>query len=216
MYYLFKLFRLPGILLFFLGCSSVPEGTPANWQEISARNVANSLHRPAIYHAQVPVGWERIDPDPDHSLEDTTKPICEYLIHEGSIKARITIHTFPIVPSGPRIPPIAQINRWKSQFQELDPLSVCIYPESHGGFSGLGLTAEGVYQNEQVTMMAWSMVLAQEFVAKLELHGNALDRYKLADFTIKIVGNSKLIEINRVDIMRFFKSFELIDELPQP
>ncbi len=164
----------------------------------------------------VPVNWERIDADPALSLNDTMKAICEFSIHEEDSKIRVTIHTFPINDSTPRIPPIAQINRWKEQFDELNPLSVSIDTDSHGGYTGFCLKADGIYRNVQTTMLGWSMQLVPEYERKLGLQRNPLDQYKLADFTIKAIGKSDIVEKHKPDIIRFAQSFELIDELPPP
>lgn len=205
------------LLIALTGCSSYPDTAVIHqWQEIAARNDANSLYRPLIYRAMVADNWERIDIDPAFSLSDTTKAVCEYWIQEGGSKIRVTIHTFPINDSSLRVPPTAQIARWKDQFEELNPLLTSISTESHGGFTGLCLEAEGIYQNAQTTMMGWSMQLALEFERPLSLHREPKDQYKLADFTIKAVGETKIVEKYKPDIKCFAQSFELIDELPPP
>lgn len=210
--------KIPFLLFFYLTSCSDQSNESVNhvWQTMAARNNTHSQFRPLIYHAVVPPKWIRIDPDSTISILDTTQAICEYWIHEQDDKIRITIHTFPIHESIPRIPPIAQINRWKTQFDQLDSLDILITPQSHGGFTGLYFEATGIYQNMPNTMMGWSMQLATEFERKLSLHRSPLDSYKLADFTIKVVGTPSMIERYKPDITQFAKSFELMDELPLP
>lgn len=207
-------------LAFFLGltsCSNQMDKPSANyWQEIGARNQSHSTERPLIYRAMIPNEWQRIALDPSISLIDTMKPIDEYWIQDEESKIRLTIHTFPINASTPHIPPFAQIQRWKEQFEELNPLLTSISPESRGGYTGLFLEAEGLYQNEQTGMLGWSMQLAPEFERQLSLYHEPLDSYKLADFTIKALGTAALIKKHKRAIVQFAQSFELIEELPHP
>lgn len=203
-------------LLAFFALSSNQLEVSHTWQTFAARNLPDSLQRPIIYRAIVPSDWKRIDPNPELSIEDTTQAISEFWIIEDHSKVRITVHTFPINEFAPRIPARAQIQRWKDQFDELDPLSIVVLEESHGGFTGLFLEASGIYQNQRTSIKAWSMQLALEFEKKLSWKRNPLDVYKLADFTIKATGDSLMIEKYKSEIMRFGQSFELIEELPHP
>lgn len=202
------LFLFP-VLVLLNGCSSpsTPEH-PRAWQELAARNISDSLQRPLTYRAIVPAHWERKDSDPTLSLTDTTKPIAEFLITDQNESIRLTIHTFP-----PGIPPKAQINRWKEQFDELDPLTSHITKISRAGFIGLFLEASGRLHNKDAIMLGWSMQLAPEYARQLSLQ---LEAYKLADYTIKAMGPSSLMREHHQDIVNFANSFELIDELPAP
>lgn len=171
---------------------------------IPARDDGQSLDRPLIYRALAPQNWIRLELDPASSIADSTKANCEFQIEEGEEKIRITCHTFPIL-EGKRIPPQAQIARWKRQLENLDQLSVHVTPNSHGGFSGLFFEGEG----NQVKVLGWSMQLGEVYLRQL-----GLEKEKRADYTIKAVGPPSMIEKHRHEIIQFANSFELIDELP--
>lgn|GEM_PF-919585 len=209
------------IFLLLTACSSAPTdkypSKKGSWQEFSGRDWAEIrnedalLMRPVVYRAFVPFQWERKDADTQKSIKDTMKPICEYTIHDSNMKIRLTIHTFPFNDSSSRIPCMAQITRWKDQFQEIDLLFTFTTQESHGGFCGLKLEAQGIYQNEKCKILAWSMQLAQEHERRLTDQG--LDKYKLADYTIKVMGSPFLVEKHKKEIQNFANSFEFIEEL---
>ena len=172
-----------------------------------------------IYRALVPSQWIRKDPVEFESLADTTKAICEFYIRENGesgAEIRLTIHTFPILKEEERIPPQAQIARWKRQFEDLDVLSTQILPESHGGFSGLYFEGTGTLKNQPAKMLGWSMQLAHLFTRELSLNEQPLDSYKRADYTIKATGPPDFIHQHRKAIRDFAGSFEFIDELPSP
>ena len=147
----------------------------------------------AIYQAEVPFHWERMDNTGD--LSDTKIPICSYKVGENIL----TIHNFPYATIEERIPPEAQINRWKSQIPNGD---YDITPLSNGGFGGFRLEAS----DEERGMIAYAMqltpVIFRSFpAAELDLK---------ADYTIKLVGNLESIEKNRKDVEDFALSFEHI------
>lgn len=146
------------------------------------------------------------------SIADTTKANSEFFIQDKGREIRLTVHTFPFVDDNGRIPPQAQIARWKKQLEELNLLSVQVLPESHGGFSGLYFEGEG----SQGTVMGWSMRLVPAYSRQLSLEKEPLDKLKRADYTIKATGPTDLIERHRPVIIQFAQSFELIDELPPP
>jgi hypothetical protein len=197
--------------LFFLlvSCSKETPFIEGKWENFNAREEMENGERLALYRAKVPSAWTRIDPVPNESLLDTKKSICEFFIGED---VRLTIHTFPT-----KIPPLAQINRWKAQFQELDSLSTIILPRSLGGFIGFFFEGEGQYQDKRQKMMGWSMQLAPEYDQKLEHRSHFLkNRLQRADYTIKVVGPVESVNRHRKTLLLFANSFELIDELPTP
>lgn len=198
------------LLVFLTGCSQ-QETPQATWQTFEARDQGEPLDRAPLYRAKVPAEWIRKDPTQDESIADTMKPISEFLI-DGDV--RLTIHTFPITDQ--RIPPQAQINRWKSQFNLLDPLMTSTTPQFHDGFIGLFFEAEGQIQGKDTMMLGWSMNLANEYETKLRSSSHPLDLKKRADYTIKVVGPSLKVAKSRKAILLFANSFELIDELPAP
>lgn len=201
-------YKVFGLLYFFLllslliSCSKETPFLNEQWQTFNAREEVENGERIALYRAKVPTAWTRIDPASGESLLDTKKPICEFIIGED---IRLTIHTFPT-----KIPPIAQINRWKAQFQDLDSFSTLILPRSQGGFIGLFFEGEGQYQDKSQKMMGWSMQLAPEYDQKLE------SRAQRADYTIKAVGPVESVNQHRKALLLFANSFELIEELPPP
>ena len=214
----FHKFYLPFFLalLILTGCNlSSPPPSTAKWIAISGRDDGKSTDRPFLYQALVPHHWERKDPQPNDSIADTTKANCEFCIKEGDEEVRITFHTFPIQDEGKRIPPQAQIARWKKQLENLDLLSVQVIPDSHGGFS-LFFEAEGDLKGNRTKVMGWSMQLAPAYLRHLSLEKQPLDKSKRADYTLKATGPPTLIHKHHLDIMQFATSFELIDELPFP
>jgi hypothetical protein len=206
------------LFLFVLtACNQDTSPLPAsNWQLIAGRDEGQAAERPLLYRACVPSNWIRQDPSTSASIADTTKSICEFYIQEEGQNIRLTIHTFPIIQGHMRIPPQAQIARWKKQFEELDPLASHILPESHGGFSGLYFEGQGILQGSPTKVMGWSMQLASGYERQLSQGQQPLDRLKRADYTIKASGPPVLMDTHRAAIMAFARSFELIDELPSP
>lgn len=172
------------------------------WIEINDRN-----HQP-LYRAKVPLGWNRQSPLSTDSLSDTTKAIEEFTTAEGNL--RIVIHNFPSDMLEDRIPPQAQINRWKQQFSFLNVEDVVVAPQARGGFSGLFFSASGVREGRPYSILAWSMQLAPEHYRQL------CCRQMRADYTIKAMGSPILIDKHREEIEAFASSFELIQEIPTP
>lgn len=183
---------------------------------ISARDDGQSLDRPHIYRAIVPANWECRPLLALESIADTTKPNCEFFIRENGQTIRITIHTFPASDIDKRIPPQAQITRWKKQIAQMDPLSASVTPISYGGFGGLRFEGEGLVNDIPTKIMGWSMQLAPIYLRQLGLERQPHDRLKQADFTIKAVGPPFMMKQHRSAIEIFAESFELIDELPGP
>ena len=166
-----------------------------------------------IYRALAPSNWIRQDPQPAESLADTTKSVCEFYIREEGQSLRLTIHTFPFIQPNTRIPPQAQIVRWKRQFEEINPLAATIMPEAHGGFSGLFFEGEGIQQGLPIKVIGWSMQLAPVYERQLSQAKHPHDSLKRADYTIKASGPPDLMNKHRLDILAFAHSFEMIDEL---
>lgn len=205
------------LLLLCVSCQSIDSPPPlTNWQLIAGREDNVSTERPLLYRASVPLHWLRQDPPDSTSLIDTTKSVCEFYIQEGNQKIRLTIHTFPFTQTLTRIPPQAQIARWKKQFEELDPLTTHVHLDSHGGFSGLYFEGEGLIQNQPTQVIGWSMQLASSYERQLSLEKYPFDRYKRADYTIKASGPPSFMKQHRSALIAFARSFELIDELSSP
>lgn len=182
------------IALFCFGCSAPQETAPSEWMPIASRNGE------PVYRAITPKSW--IIKKIDHPVDDTTLPIFEAAIDT----VRITVHSFPSDDSSLRIPPRAQVERWKRQVQ---------YTESetfwgHGGF--IGIIFEGSNPNEK--MLAFAMQPGFEQYQAMLRDPRPLGRHKRADYTIKAVGTPDAIETNRQDIEHFANTFELIEEIP--
>lgn len=137
------------------------------------------------YHAEVPFHWKRINPSED--LSDSRIPICSYEMEEGLL----TIHMFPYTSIEQRIPPEAQIERWKRQTGECG-----VTPFSYGGFGGFRL--------ESADMIAYAMQLSPPLFRCCSTSDMK------ADYTLKFVG---AVDKNREEINAFAESFEWIQPL---
>lgn len=206
---------------FFFQCTS-NEGEQAAtaWQEINGRDegVASQIDRTPIYRVKVPTHWTRKDPEKELSIQDTTKSLCEFYIHENNESIRITVHNFPTNNIEERIPPGAQISRWKRQFEHLDPTSVSIVPKAYGGFSGFLFEGTGTKEGSPITMLGWSMQLAPELYRQLSLSQSVYQTPQYtqmrADYTIKAIGSPEKVARHKKAIRDFAHSFELIQPIP--
>lgn len=163
-----------------------------------------------IYRVKAPLSWRRQNPSPEESLIDTTKSLCEFYLSEGEETIRVTIHNFPSRKIEDRIPPAAQITRWKKQFANLEPTTVFVTPQAWGGFAGFLFEGSGLINDAPVSMMAWSMQLAWEHYRNLY---EASPQIR-ADFTVKATGSKEMMKKYRKAIIDFARSFELIEEIP--
>lgn len=161
-----------------------------------------------LYRVRAPADWQVKKPDVNESLDDTKKSLCEFQIYDGSDEIRITIHNFPSNSIEERIPPSAQILRWKRQFSEIDPLSVSTTPQSFAGFAGAFFESAGKINEIETTMFGWSMQIAPEHYRRL----NENEQMRSC-ITIKAMGPTDFMEKNRSELLSFSRSFELIDEI---
>lgn len=222
----FILFML--LVISCVSCDDLPNPPISSFQEISGRDEGKQINsdylRSMVYRSKVPLAWHRSDPQQNASIADTTKPLCEFAIEEGSEIVRITIHNFPTIITEERIPPGAQVARWKRQFTELDVTTVAVTPQSYGGFAGLFFEGTGMLGGENKTVMAWAMQLAPGHYSTLSYLANTCDSVQerehlkqvRSDYTIKAVGPKTLMEKHRHSLIAFARSFELIDEIPHP
>lgn len=199
--------RIFTLILIVCVCSSCePASQPWNapWQTIAGRDPA--ITQP-IYRARIPAHWQRVDPLPDESLADTTKPLCRLLILASEGQIDITIHNFPTDTIDQRIPPQSQVARWQRQLGDRASNTDSIRPFAHGGFVGLFFEADG--------LLAWSLQLAPSHYRTLSLPpASHLNRQLRADYTIKATGPESALAHHRSDILAFARSFELIAEIP--
>lgn len=209
---------LPLLLLSFLlleSCEQSINPKSFNWQNFNCRDAGHFAERIEIYRAKVPLGWKRKDPS-EESIADTTMPICEFFIGNQPNLIHLTIHTFYSDKLDQRIPPEAQIHRWKRQFDELHLTSLSIEPTAHGGFSGYAFAATGIFKNKEQSVMGFAMQLAPQHWLALHARENALFKQKQmsSDYTIKAIGNPQSLEEYKQEIEIFAHSFELIEEIP--
>lgn len=206
------------ILVSFCGCSSQDSSSQLNNVAIAARDEGIPDIKPIVYRIKVPKIWIQQNPSSNESIADTTKAITEFFIHEGPAKIRIAIHNFPSNKLEQRIPPIAQISRWKKQFQSLNEASISIKPQAFGGYSGLLFEATGQMQGAQTSILGWVLQLTPEHYRNLSLpvHQSIAQRHRQmrGDVTIKAVGPADLMAKYRENIMAFARSFQLIDDMP--
>jgi hypothetical protein len=192
-----------------IGCSSgIDQKSIAAWQQICGRDEGTPQERTPIYRVKVDTTWRRVDPEGGSSIADTRLPNCTFLISEGGEEVRITVHTFPSDGLEERIPPQAQVARWKGQFKKIEPGSLIVAQRAYGGFAGLYFEAAGTLNGQEEQVMAWSMQLDMR-------HFQALSaKQERADYTIKVVGPYELVNQHRDQIERFAHSFELIHPIP--
>jgi hypothetical protein len=210
------IFMLSGIYLAWSGTQA--DTHELILHEITGRDEGQPNQRNSIYRVKAPSNWSRTDPAPNESIADSMKSLCEFWISDGDNKIRIVIHNFPTYTLEERIPPIAQIIRWKRQFDDLDQASVSVTPQSYGGFTGLLFTGTGHQKGQLITVMGWSMQIASEHYRHLcpqEAQAKTrICRQMRADYTIKATGSADLIEKYRSSLTAFANSFELIEEIP--
>lgn len=185
------------LLLFALSSCSSPEPPP----EIRMHQLMLcGRDEVPIYQAEAPLSWKKIDPKAHQNLSDTTVPICSFEV--GNIL--ITVHNFPYTSLDQRVPPIAQIARWKEQFYVHNG---DVTPIAHGGFGGFRLEAHDPYGKG---IIAYAMQMTPSLF-------HIVDNPQIkADYTIKAVGPKSEMEEERNGIDAFANSFELIEPIPSP
>jgi hypothetical protein len=201
------------LLVIFLLMCSCNSSSDSILRDVKIRARDDGTHkslysRDLIYHTKIPRDWISRDPLLTESIFDTTKALHEFFIVEGNENIRITIHNFPTDHENERIPPQAQVFRWKRQFETLEPSTLSTEPQSFGGFVGLRLIASGLMHQKPTMMIAWSMQLAPQH--RQMLHHKQM----LADYTIKAIGPKDLMEKYQTKIISFARTFELIEDIP--
>lgn len=212
------------LIFSLIGCErTTPLTEKSRWEEIFGRDegpLTGKLDRSPIYRAKVPVSWKKILPSQEYSIYDTTLPLCEFVIGDKESCVTLVIHNFPCDNISQRIPPQAQITRWKKQFETFDASSSHLLPQAYGGFAGLFLEGRGIYKGAPKAIMGWAMQLAKEHFHQLQKRTisaeRKLSRQMCADYTIKAVGTPESILKYREDIVTFARSFELVQEIPAP
>lgn len=162
-----------------------------------------------IYSAKIPGNWVIIMPKEDADLKDTKIPLISFNLPDGIL---VTFHTFPGDSLENRIPPMAQIERWKNQFKgkdfELIPLSRC-------GFGGYCLR---IFDDSG--MIGYAMQLTPTlFQSMLYPHFKIEELYfteMRGDFTVKAIGKGSALEREQKIIDDFVKSLKWIYPLRSP
>jgi hypothetical protein len=211
------------VLLSICGCSS--GGNPVErgfvWQELSGRDGGGAdFSRDLIYRAKVPIKWRRLDPSVGESIFDTMKANCEFTIEDSKGDVRVVVHNFPSALKHERIPPMAQVSRWKRQFSILEAVSLREDPYAHGGFAGTFFEASGLIEGKRQAFIGIAMQLDSEHFQVLRQDQGSdselrLSYQKCADYTIKASGSPESIDKHRREIQVFARSFELIEEIPE-
>lgn len=202
-------------LILLFACSS-PEDNSSHRETISGRDNGKTLIRNPLYQVKVPNGWIRVDSDEKESIQDTTKPLATFFIEDQKNKIKVTVHNFPVDSMEERIPPMAQISRWKKQFSQLIPSSESITSHATGGFSGLLYEASGKIEGNPTSLMGFSMQIAPEYFKQPQYEDELEEEQKRqmkGDYTIKVLGPPEMIEFYRHEIITFANSFGLLREL---
>lgn len=185
-------------------------------QEIQGRDYDGK--RFEVYRVRVSPDWIRRDPLPNESLSDTTKALCEFLIKDEGGIIRIAIHNFPSESIDQRIPPAAQVARWRQQFEKLLPSDSYTAPQAFSGYSGLLFKGVGTLNGQEMAVLGWSLQIAPEHYRSLSYapkpEMQPLYREMRADMTIKATGPKTVMQLHEDEISRFARSFELIEEIP--
>lgn len=210
--YIFRVIPFFCFCLLF-SCSDDKEVAPdQTYQSILGRDENTSLTRDNLYRIRVPKQWKRLDSPLGESLQDTKKSLCEFFIEEDNEKIKIAIHNFPSRNMDDRIPPMAQISRWKRQFDTIDPVRQLTTPQSFSGFVGFLYEGDGTIEDKDNTIMGWTMQVGMEHYRILS--GPDFPIQMRADITIKVTGPRDMISKHRDAIISFSRSFELIEEIP--
>lgn len=202
------------VLIFLLFFSVSCERFPSKTQDVEWKDIRGRVEK-KLYRAKVPKSWKE-ETVSEGLLADTTKPLLKWTINSHSTPIQVTVHNFPRNIGAPPIPPNAQIERWKRQFDLLDPTTVSVEPESHGGFVGLIFQGEGEIENKKCMIIGSSMILGKELEDELTffIKKNLIQKEMLADYTIKATGEREMLPSKKEEIMGFITSFELIEDLP--
>jgi len=202
-------------ILLLVSCGQTNVAPAPVYQHIQGRDDAPStgqiIRRP-VYRARIPDSWIRKDPQAKESIADTMRPLVEFLIPTPQGEVRLTVHNFPYDHMEERIPPAAQIARWRQQANLEDPLNTREDFRAHDGFAGICLEGDG--------LIAWAMQLCPEHFRCLQQPGPPEQtrylRQLRADYTIKATGPEEAIHYAKTELINFSDSFQLIQEIPTP
>lgn len=211
---------LYSLVLLLSACDNTTDTNTYTQQLIvSGRNESDSLERPDVYTAEIPLSWRVNPPNPNESLTDTMKPIYEITINDEQEHIEITIHNFPVAELGKRIPPEAQAARWRQQLGGDAAQHISVENQAFGGFSGLRFEGEGALSGKERKVIGWTMQMSPEhFYALSQEHEGLSEKERLqmsASYTIKVVGPPEVVQKNIQAINKFARTFRLINPIPQ-
>ncbi|MBA3603423.1 MAG: hypothetical protein H0W50_07235 [Parachlamydiaceae bacterium] len=188
------------------------------WQEFCCRDAGDPTARTPLYRAITPINWQRKNPSVTESIADSTKPVSEFYIGQhDQEKVSLTVFTFPVENYEQRVPPSAQLKRWKRQFEEFNPTSLVVTPCAHGGFTGFSICVKGLMNGQETSLLGFSMQLAPVHWFSLQQNKENISlkhSQTTADYTIKALGTPSAILKWKDEIYLFANSFELIEEIP--
>lgn len=183
---LFIVMILTGVYL--VACGANDEIHPS----IKKSTISGRLSIQPLYQVEVPATWIKLN-DSDRRL-DTREPIASWKI----ASLLVQFHNFdPAL----RIHPMQQIERWKNQAGSNAIIEVEL--TAHGGFGGYKLRA---YQGDQGT-------IAYAFQLNETLHKKLNGKEEGADWTVKVTGTKKDLELYANEIEAFVNSLELIEPI---
>lgn len=208
MVYRYLIFML--LALGLCACSSEEGSDDWAYQVIAARDEPPEKERLPLYRLRSPQSWIRSEPE--GSIADTRKPLTEFHIEGPEGRIRITLHNFPAETMEARIPPAAQIARWKKQFTQLDAATAYTAPQAFSGYAGLLFEGQGVLEGKEQAVMGWALQLGSDHFRNLSHPRHPLQMR--ADVTIKASGPRTMMETYRAVIYKAARSFELIEEIP--
>lgn len=188
--------------LIFSSCSNDIDNA-GSFVEVTGREP----ERISLYRVNIPEHWEVIKPDERLPLTDSRLPLLECRAGET---LKIVFHNFPTSDPKKRIPPGAQIERWKKQLKELHPASVLVTPQSFSGYIGLRLEAQG----KGTAVIGYALQIDNDHYRNLAY--TEMPEQMRADITIKATGSPEEIAQYRLELMAAAQSFELIEEIPIP
>lgn len=196
-------------LIFLVACTESP--VKETWTTFEGR-----LPQIPIYRAKLPENWTLLLPDTDAYLSDTTLPIFSFKISHKNEELILHVHNFPTSSIEESIPSKFQVQRWKNQFQSIDPVSLNIAELSYNGFTGYLFEATGFMNKTESSVLAIAMQIIPEHYRMLENqpHKEKEHRQMRADYTIKVIGSPEAIAQKREEILVFAESFELIQAIP--
>lgn len=202
---------LTGLLFVINSCEKSNPEEPS-YVFIYDRSKNTTHERQALYRIVLPNGW--LAKNTTQPVTDTKFPLIELVYEENGETILLTIHNFPYQNASERIPPQAQINRWKKQFNSLDV--AVIKPQAFAGFVGQLFWGEGEIKGTNAAMYAWAMQLAQEHEKTLAADKCLSQTEIRSDITLKATGPKTLMNEQQDTIFKLVRSFEYINALPMP